>query len=96
MHSDARSILRISCQDQPGIIHEVTGFITARHGNIISLQQLVYRNDNQLFMRLKWTSMRGDECDTDTEKSFAPIADKFKMKFSVGCTNTVRNLALFA
>ncbi len=96
LNPPARSILRISCPDQPGITREVSDFIAKRRGNIISMQQLVEKNDNRLFMRLKWTSSHADACDIDIEKAFKPIADKFGMEYWVGCSTSRRNMALFA
>lgn len=92
----ARSILRLCGPDQPGILSEVAQFINARRGNIVSLQQLVDREENHLFMRVKWTSTHADACDIDIEKAFKSIADKYKLNYFISCSTTVRNLGLFA
>ncbi len=92
----ARSILLISCPDQPGITREVSDFVSAHKGNIVSLQQLVEKNDSHLFMRIKWTSSHEDACDLNVDKQFKPIADRFNMQFSVSCSITRKSLALFA
>ena len=44
----------LHCPDQPGIIAEVTNFITVNQGNIIYLDQYVDRIENIFFMRLEW------------------------------------------
>lgn len=48
------AILLFHCQDQPGIISEVTKFITDNQGNIVYLDQYVDREDNMFFMRIEW------------------------------------------
>lgn len=92
----ARSILLISCHDQPGIMSEVSGFVTKRQGNIVSLQQLVEKEDRHLFMRVKWTSSNVDACDFNIEKDFKPIAEKFQMQYRVSCSTTRKSMVLFA
>ena len=48
------AILLLHCPDQPGIITEVTKFITDNQGNIIYLDQYVDRQDGMFFMRIEW------------------------------------------
>ncbi|MBQ6681989.1 MAG: formyltetrahydrofolate deformylase [Prevotella sp.] len=48
------AILLLHCQDQPGIISEVTKFITDNNGNIVYLDQYVDREDGMFFMRIEW------------------------------------------
>ena len=48
------AILLLHCPDQPGIITEVTKFITDNQGNIIYLDQYVDRRDGMFFMRIEW------------------------------------------
>ena len=48
------AILLLHCPDQPGIITEVTKFITDNHGNILYLDQYVDRQDGMFFMRIEW------------------------------------------
>ena len=51
---EASAILLLHCPDQPGIISEVTKFITDNQGNIIYLDQYVDREDSMFFMRIEW------------------------------------------
>lgn len=46
--------LLLHCPDQPGIIAEVTDFITVNKGNIIYLDQHVDRVESMFFMRIEW------------------------------------------
>ena len=48
------AILLLHCPDQPGIISEVTKFITDNQGNIVYLDQYVDREDGMFFMRIEW------------------------------------------
>ena len=48
------AILLLHCPDQPGIITEITKFITDNQGNIVYLDQYVDRQDGMFFMRLEW------------------------------------------
>ena len=48
------AILLLHCEDQPGIISEVTKFITDNKGNIVYLDQYVDREDGMFFMRIEW------------------------------------------
>ncbi len=46
--------LLLHCPDQPGIVAEVTKFITENNGNIVYLDQYVDRAENIFFMRIEW------------------------------------------
>lgn len=54
MNKKPTAILLLHCPDQPGIISEVTKFITDNQGNIVYLDQYVDREDNMFFMRIEW------------------------------------------
>ena len=46
--------LLLHCPDKPGILAEVTDFITVNKGNIIYLDQYVDHVENIFFMRMEW------------------------------------------
>ncbi len=46
--------LLLHCPDKPGILAEVTDFITVNKGNIIYLDQYVDHSENMFFMRIEW------------------------------------------
>ena len=46
--------LLLHCPDKPGILAEVTDFITVNKGNIVDLDQYVDRVENIFFMRIEW------------------------------------------
>jgi formyltetrahydrofolate deformylase len=47
-------ILTLSCPDNIGIVHAVTGFLATRQGNIIEAAQYTDVNENRFFMRIKF------------------------------------------
>lgn len=48
------AILRIQCPDQKGLISRVTDFIQRNNGNIVALDQLTAKLEQQFFMRVEW------------------------------------------
>ena len=48
------AVLLLHCPDRPGILADVTNFITVNHGNIIYLDQYVDHVENIFFMRIEW------------------------------------------
>ena len=46
--------LLLHCPDRPGILAEVTDFITVNKGNIVYLDQYVDHAENVFFMRIAW------------------------------------------
>lgn len=48
------AIMLLHCPDKPGIITEITKFITDNKGNIVYLDQYVDREDGMFFMRIEW------------------------------------------
>ena len=48
------AILLLHCPDQPGIISEMTRFITDNKGNIVYLDQYVDKEEGMFFMRIEW------------------------------------------
>ncbi len=48
------AILLLYCPDKPGIITDLTRFITDNGGNIVYLDQYVDRHDGIFFMRIEW------------------------------------------
>ena len=58
------AILLTSCPDRPGIVHEVTGFILTRGGNIVKINQCTDATANYFFMRVEF-SLEDFELDRD-------------------------------
>ena len=76
-------ILTLSCPDQMGIVHTVSGFLFERGGNIIDSAQYDDTESNRFFMRVHFQEHRPD-VDLNTLKSeFAPIAAQFDMDWQL-------------
>ncbi len=88
--------LLLHCPDRPGILAEVTNFITINKGNIVYLDQYVDRVDNIFFMRIEW----------ELEDFFIPkekiydyfstlYAQKYDMSFRLYFGNELPRIAIF-
>jgi formyltetrahydrofolate deformylase len=89
------AILLISCPDCKGITAAVTNFIFQHRGNIVSADQHIDEQSNTFFMRIEW-SLKGFTLKvTDIEKQFAPLANKFKMTWSLHFSEQLPRVAIF-
>ena len=52
MASSDTATLLIHCPDQPGLVHDVTGFLFSHGGNLMDLQQHIDPLENVFFMRV--------------------------------------------
>ena len=74
--------LLLHCPDKPGILAEVTDFITVNKGNIIYLDQYVDHAENIFFMRLEWELKDFLVPQEKIEDYFATLyAQKYGMSF---------------
>jgi formyltetrahydrofolate deformylase len=79
----ANYILTLSCPDQMGIVHTVSGFLFERGGNIIDSAQFDDTESNRFFMRVHFQEHR-PEVDLETLRTeFKPIAEKFNMDWQM-------------
>ncbi|TLD69016.1 formyltetrahydrofolate deformylase [Phragmitibacter flavus] len=88
------AILLIHSPDQPGLVHDVTGFIFAHGGNIVDLQQHIDPEENAFFMRVAWTL---EKFTLDTEEiasRFAIIARRHQMRWKLRFASNRHRLAL--
>ncbi|MGM9702443.1 MAG: formyltetrahydrofolate deformylase [Prevotella sp.] len=77
------AILLLHCPDQPGIISEMTRFITDNQGNIVYLDQYVDRQDGIFFMRMEWEL---DEFLIPRDKIKEYIDTLYAQKYSMTCS----------
>ena len=79
----ANYILTLSCPDQMGIVHTVSGFLFERGGNILDSAQFDDTESNRFFMRVHFEEHR-PEVGLDVLKAeFAPIAQQFNMDWQL-------------
>ena len=89
-----RYILKLSCPDQAGIVHVVTGFLLAQGGNILTSAQHGDADHRRFFMRIEF------ECSQATpvpalQAAFAPLAQQLQMDWElVGRETKTRVLLL--
>ena len=76
------AILLLHCPDQPGIISEMTRFITDNQGNIVYLDQYVDRQDGIFFMRMEWEL---DEFLIPRDKIREYLDTLYAQKYSMTC-----------
>ena len=48
------AVLLLHCPDKPGLIAELTNFVTVNNGNIVYLDQYVDHTEGIFFMRMEW------------------------------------------
>lgn len=88
--------LLLHCPDRPGIIAEVTNFITINKGNIIYLDQYVDHIEDVFFMRIEWEL---DDFLIPEEKIkdyFDTLyAQKYEMQFRLYFNNEKPRMAIF-
>lgn len=80
--SENSYILRIACDDQPGIVATVTSALASRGANIIESNQFWDRHTNQFFLRVGISTPA--EIDKDSlVLTLNPSVDRFNMKLKV-------------
>ena len=88
--------LLLHCPDKPGILAEVTDFITVNKGNIIYLDQYVDHVENIFFMRIEWELKNFLIPQEKIEDYFATLhAQKFEMFFRLYFSDTKPRMAIF-
>ncbi len=75
-------VLILSCPDRPGIVHDVSGFLAKRGGNIIESQQFGDRVTGRFFMRIDF-EIPGPAIAEELRVEFAPVAAKFDMEYEM-------------
>lgn len=88
--------LLLHCPDKPGILAEVTDFITVNKGNIIYLDQYVDHVENIFFMRIEWELKNFLIPQEKIEDYFATLyAQKYEMFFRLYFSDTKPCMAIF-
>ena len=88
--------LLLHCLDKPGILAEVTDFITVNKGNIIYLDQYVDHVENIFFMRIEWELTDFLVPQEKIEDYFATLyAQKYDMNFRLYFSDTKPRMAIF-
>ena len=75
-------VLILSCPDRPGIVHEVSGFLAKRDGNILESQQFGDPVTGRFFMRIDF-EIPGPAYADELRVEFAPVAATFGMDYEM-------------
>jgi formyltetrahydrofolate deformylase len=88
--------LLLHCPDQPGILAEVTDFITVNKGNIIYLDQYVDHVENIFFMCIEWELESFLVPQEKIEDYFETLyAQKYGMSFRLYFSDVKPRMAIF-
>ena len=88
--------LLLHCPDKPGILAEVTDFITVNKGNIIYLDQYVDHVENIFFMRIEWELENFLVPQEKIEDYFETLyAQKYGMNFRLYFSDVKPRMAIF-
>jgi formyltetrahydrofolate deformylase len=90
------AILLIHCNDQKGIVADVTEFINNNEGNIITLDEHVDRLDKVFYMRIEW-ELNGFLIPQEKIADFfgTLIAAKFNMTWNIYFSDQRPRMAIF-
>ena len=88
--------LLLHCPDKPGILAEVTDFITVNKGNIIYLDQYVDHVENIFFMRIEWELKDFLVPQEKIEDYFRTLyGQKYEMDFRLYFSDVKPSMAIF-
>ena len=88
--------LLVHCPDKPGILAEVTDFITVNKGNIIYLDQYVDHVENIFFMRIEWELKDFLVPQEKIEDYFRTLyGQKYEMDFRLYFSDVKPRMAIF-
>src|SRR3954451_14103827 len=75
-------ILTLSCNDGPGLVHAVAGFLVGFGSNILSSQQFGDRGTGRFFMRVQFDFVGPVPPLKELRSAFEEVADRYGMSFS--------------
>lgn len=76
-------ILTISCPDQPGIVHAVSGLLFQHGCNIVDSDQYGDAFTGRFFMRVHFSTAAGGPSLAELRAAFAPVGEQFGMQWEV-------------
>ena len=89
------AILLISCPDQKGLVAAIAEFLLRHNANILHADQHQDAELKLFLMRVEW-EMAGFELDpADFSAAFAPIAERFEMRWRLALSANKPRMAIF-
>ncbi len=90
------AILLIHCDDRPGLVAAVTGFINMHKGNILDLDQHTDSEAKKFFMRVAWDLGQFTLSGQDIGKRFEQeVAAPFNMQWELFFSEQTPRMAIF-
>jgi formyltetrahydrofolate deformylase len=87
-------ILTLSCDDRPGVVAHVTGFLAGKHCNILESQQFNDTEDGQFFMRVVFDPLDGAPTIEPLKEAFSTLGQDHKMHWSMRSASEKRRVLL--
>ena len=87
--------LLIHCPDQPGLVHDVTGFIFSHRGNILDLEQHIDPLENLFFMRIEWSLENFTLEKEEIDPRFSILGHRHQMGWKLHFASERKRAALF-
>lgn len=94
--SDEQFILRLSCQDRPGIVSTVTTFLFHAGYNILDAQQFDDELTGRFFARIHFSSVSQHGALDDLRQRFAATAAAFDMDWAIRSRSEPQRVLLMA
>jgi formyltetrahydrofolate deformylase len=90
------AVLLVSCPDRAGIVAAVAAFVADHGGNVVDLQQHTDHTDGAFFQRVELELDGVDLARDEIAAAFAPVAERFDMRWSLRFTDERPRVALLA
>jgi formyltetrahydrofolate deformylase len=87
-------ILTLSCDDRPGLVAAVTGFLADQRCNILESQQFNDTEDCQFFMRVVFDLLEGAPDAEGLKTAFATLGNGHQMNWSIRSATEKRRVLL--
>jgi formyltetrahydrofolate deformylase len=76
-------ILTLDCEDRPGIVAAVSGFLAERDGFILDSQQYADLDAGRFFMRVEFKAAGAPFETEQLRTAFAPVAERFGLHWAL-------------
>ena len=76
-------VLTVRCDDRPGIVHAVSGFLVEQSGNILQSQQYGDPETGRFFLRVQFERLGERLAVERLRERFEPVAQRFAMTWEM-------------
>ena len=92
--TESTAILLISCPDQKGLVVSIANFVFQNNGNIVHADNHIDAEMGLFLMRVEWELHGFQIAKDEIAARFAPIAEQFKMNWSLHFSDRSRRIAI--